>query len=275
MGDTDWAEGMAAIVKSHLGDIHPGEATGEIIGWGKALEFYATLGGYQAEVATLTQNLVNAQHTDGYWEGGDETIGQDTANAMMGLAAAGVLGTLDDAADYLVANQETDGGWLITSTGMEYPQIDSEILQALYAYALLIKLPRNIDPLYQPYNPQRMELVLTITGKTGTTTAHIEGAFYFRGVDDGDASWHAVLVVKDSDYDHAAPGDELLCHWKFLDEGYWGWIINAKGFNMHLYPTGPRVGDTALSGERWRYTQPVEGKSYGAKITGSLYQIGV
>lgn len=271
LGDDTFVTEMANLLSPKLAQIVLGE--GEFVGWGKALKFYSTIEGYQTEIAFLTQSLINAQNTDGSWDSGGPS-GQDTANAMMGLVSAGVLGTLTDAADYLVVNQEDLGGWLITSDGKEIPQVGSEIIQALYAYALSVKLPRNIDPLYQPNNAQRMELVLTITGKT-TTTAHIEGAFYFRGVDDGDVSWHAVLVVKSSDYSHAVPGDELLCHWKLLDEGYWGWIINAKGFNMHLYPTDERTQIGANTGERWRYTQPVEGKSYGAKVTGFLYQIGV
>ena len=141
------------------------------------------------------------------------------------------------------------------------------------------ELPRNIDPLYQPHGFQRMELHLRIDGKAGVI--NVEGPFYYRRVDDGDALWHAVLVIdsidgdSDTNYLRAAEGDELLCHWKLLDTGYWGWIINSKDFNLHLYPTGERYQVAEETGERWRYTQPLQGKSYGGTVTGVLYQIGV
>ena len=128
-------------------------------------------------------------------------------------------------------------------------------------------LPRGID---QYPAVQRMRLELKIGD---APDQYLEGPFYYRTVDDGDVSYHAVLVVDEDNIEFVKEGDELLCQWKLLDEGYWGWIINAKDFNMHLYPAGPRVEVTAELGEIWRFEQPVEGHSYGAVVTGYLYQI--
>ena len=131
LGDDAFATEMANVLSTKLVITD----TSRIVGWGKALKFYSTIGGYQTEIAFLTQSLINAQNTDGSWDSGGPS-GQDTANAMMGLASARVLGTLTDAADYLLLNQQDNGGWSITSSGLEIPQVDSEILQALFSSLL-------------------------------------------------------------------------------------------------------------------------------------------
>jgi len=256
-----------------------------VLGLAGAIEAFTEAGLYPDDARDLKDLLIGYQSVNGYWDedesgsGGQESV-QSTAYAVMALLAQGDDDAMVSALEgntWLVDTQDGHGGWdPCYLGGTENLEVNSEAAWALYECMPVAKLPRNIDPLYQPHGYQRMELVLTITGKTGPTDVTIEGPFYYRGIDDGDASWHAVLIVKSSDYDRAEPGDELLCHWKYLDEiSAYGWIINAKGFNMHLYPTGPRVGDTAQDGERWRYEQPVEGKSYGASVTGFLYQIGV
>lgn len=136
MGDTTWASAMAVVVNSHLGEI---EGTDEyrFIGWGHALEFLSAVDSttYTTEIASLITNLTYYQNPDGSWLGSavQGTV-QNTAYAVMGLAAAGEGAAARDGADWLVANQtitgDCIGGWTETDAE-EYSQVDSEALQAI------------------------------------------------------------------------------------------------------------------------------------------------
>jgi len=145
MGDTSWASNMAAVLADHLPDI-TGDDDWRFIGWGKALELLNAVDsvGYSTEITSLISNLTGSQ-TNGYWPGAaDQGRVQNTAYAVMGLAAVGEGGNAQAGADWLVENQissgDSTGGWLDPDDeNKEYSYVDSEALQALVAVAALTK----------------------------------------------------------------------------------------------------------------------------------------
>jgi hypothetical protein len=148
MGDTSWAGNMAAVLASHLTDI-TGTDDWRFIGWGKALEFLNAVdsGTYSTEITSLISNLTGSQNTDGSWPGtaAQGTV-QNTAYAVMGLAAVGKADAAREGADWLVTNQISTGGsiggWIETDSE-EYSENDSEALQAL---ASVVPVTIDIKP---------------------------------------------------------------------------------------------------------------------------------
>jgi hypothetical protein len=134
MGDSAWASNMAGVLSGHLSDI-PGSDIYRFIGWGWALAFLQAVDSvtYSSEISALITNLSNSQNGDGSWGsigGNPEGQHQDTAYVVMGLAAAGQMALARDGAQWLVANQLTNGGWAASD---ECSEADSEALQALAA----------------------------------------------------------------------------------------------------------------------------------------------
>jgi len=152
MDDTSWASNMAVVLAGHLADI-AGTDECRFIGRGHALEFLNAVDStaYATEIADLISNLTGSQETDGSWLGSayQGTV-QNTAYAVMGLAAAGEGAVARDGADWLVANQTTTGdcigGWTETDTE-EYSEVDSEALQAIKSVleiSSLVSMTANI-----------------------------------------------------------------------------------------------------------------------------------
>ena len=138
MGDTSWAGNMAAVLAGHLHEISSSDIY-RFIGWGHALEFLNAVdsGTYSTEITSLISNLTGSQNTDGSWPGtADQGTVQNTAYAVMGLAAVGEGDAAREGASWLVANQistgNSIGGWIETDS-QEYSENDSEALQALVA----------------------------------------------------------------------------------------------------------------------------------------------
>ena len=133
MGDTSWASDMAEVVSTHLGEINSTDIY-RFIGWGNAIALFQAVGGHDANITALIGNLRASQRPDGGWGPGSSEQGptQDTAYAVMGLAAVGAEATAQVGADWLVRNQIANGGWIETDSE-EYSEVDSEALQAIKA----------------------------------------------------------------------------------------------------------------------------------------------
>jgi len=136
MGDTSWAGNMATVLAGHLDEI-AGDDEYRFIGWGHALEFLNAVDSvaYSTEITSLISNLTGSQNADGSWPGtADQGAVQNTAYAVIGLAAVGEGGTAQAGADWLVENQidagGSIGGWIETDS-KEYSENDSEALQAI------------------------------------------------------------------------------------------------------------------------------------------------
>ena len=136
MGDTSWAGNMATVLVGHLDEI-AGDDEYRFIGWGHALEFLNTVDSvvYSTEITSLISNLTVSQNADGSWPGtADQGAVQNTAYAVIGLAAVGEGVTGQAGADWLVENQidagGSIGGWIETDS-KEYSENDSEALQAI------------------------------------------------------------------------------------------------------------------------------------------------
>ncbi|GAH69634.1 unnamed protein product, partial [marine sediment metagenome] len=140
--DTSWASNMATVLAFHLPDI-TGTDDWRFIGWGKALELLNAVDSvaYATEIGNLITNLTGSQ-TGGYWPGTvEQGRVQNTAYAVMGLAAVGgtdAIMAAEAGADWLVAEQissgDSTGGWLDPDDeNKEYSYVDSEALQAIKA----------------------------------------------------------------------------------------------------------------------------------------------
>lgn len=148
MGDTDYATDMADVIAGHIDDMADDDDC-RFIGWGHALELFQAVDptGYATEIASIVTLLETSQEDDGSWLSGQaEGIAQDTAYAAMGLAAVGRTESVTKATDWLVANQDTSGGWVEGDD--EITETDSEALQALCCMAKANFVPGK--GLYKP-----------------------------------------------------------------------------------------------------------------------------
>ena len=140
MGDTVWAQDMAAVIDANMTNIAGNTNTNDYADMGKGLtlEFLATLNSvtYASDIASLKTALEGSQFSDGSWGyGSPPGDAQTTAYVVMGLWAAGDFKIAETGADWLVANQGTNGA--LTGGWWEYPdeisEVDSEGLQATFA----------------------------------------------------------------------------------------------------------------------------------------------
>ena len=131
VGDLAWANELAGVICAHIADPNPATGWSYGLGWGQSLAFLTLLDPvtYAPQIGTLVTSLIGSQAANGSWEADDI---QATAYAMLGLAASGNTEAAGKAAEWLLAQQNANGGWI--GWGSEYPEIDSEIIQGLVAY---------------------------------------------------------------------------------------------------------------------------------------------
>jgi hypothetical protein len=144
MGDTAWANGMADVISSNMGALTTESITGNsgnnfpVLGMGEALEFFVTSPyastTYASNITAMKTTLEALQNPDGSWcQGGTGSAFEDvqtTAYAVMGLYAAGSSTNALKGANWLLFQQQSNGGWLETDSN-EYSEIDSEVTRAL------------------------------------------------------------------------------------------------------------------------------------------------
>ena len=133
IGDSAWANELGDVIAAHIAEPNPATGWCYGLGWGQSLAFLSLLDPvkYAPQIATLVASLVGSQGADGSWEVDDI---QATAYAMLGLAVSGVSDAAGKAAEWILSQQNTNGGW--AAWGSEYPEIDSEAIQGLIAYQL-------------------------------------------------------------------------------------------------------------------------------------------
>lgn len=131
LGDQSYAEEMASVVANHIGALNPDTGWYYSLGWGQALLFLSSVDPdqYASQISTMVAELAASQESTGSWEWGDI---QGTSYGAVGLSTVDQLGLTEDAIKWLLSLQNENGGW--TSYGDEYPEVDSEALQALVAY---------------------------------------------------------------------------------------------------------------------------------------------
>ena len=158
MGDTGWAQALAEVVSDNLTKIMS-SPTYYDLGMAWALKMFVTIDPvtYSSEITTLIDQLKTDQHLDGYWDD-DNSDGnaQTTAYAIMGLWAAGEYDTARKGAEWLLANQLTNGGWEASPT--EYSEPDSEAMQAL----ICAMPPPPVGGVWVPIN--KFELLTPLIG---------------------------------------------------------------------------------------------------------------
>jgi hypothetical protein len=136
MGDTTWAQHMAAVIHANMTKIIANVNSNDYaeMGMGSALQCLVTLDPitYASDIAGLRTKLDSLQLPDGSWDFGS-TPGdpQTTAYVVMGLVKAGDFTAASKGADWLVTNQMTNGGW--NESPDENSEPDSEAMQALTA----------------------------------------------------------------------------------------------------------------------------------------------
>ena len=138
LGDVEWAENMTKVIAANFTKITNDGY--QYIGWGHALKLFQTIDpvGYATEIASAVNSLKTSQTYSGCWSGQYNV--QDTAYAVMGLAAVGETEAAEKGADWLVSTQGypccwgTANGWK-GPDGNEYSEVTSEAAQALAAVA--------------------------------------------------------------------------------------------------------------------------------------------
>jgi hypothetical protein len=146
LGDTVWSNAMADIIHSNMGALTTETITGNsgnnypVLGLGEALEFFEASpyasATYASDIAKMVSRLNALQNSDGSWNQGDPSYppyGEDvqsTAYAVMGLNAAHAWTAARNGANWLMSQQQPNGGWLETDSN-EYSEIDSEAMSAL------------------------------------------------------------------------------------------------------------------------------------------------
>lgn len=134
LGDTNWAGEMAdEITKTNgvLANLTTADGQWPIAGLTlKALQKLDPTT-YASDIVTLETLLQNNQNGDGSFGTGNDVVEltQNTAYAIMGLVSVGKLDDARNASDWLVANQDANGGWVYSA--VEITEIDSEAIQGL------------------------------------------------------------------------------------------------------------------------------------------------
>lgn len=100
-----------------------------------ALEAFVTTGTHSTEAEGLVTALLDSQQPDGHFVGvapdGDDL--QTTAYAVLALIKVGEDRAVVSAVNYLIGEQELNGGWK-DSGGIECTEVGSEIIQAIYDF---------------------------------------------------------------------------------------------------------------------------------------------
>jgi hypothetical protein len=146
MGDAAWANGMADVISSNMKALTTESITGNsgnnypVLGMGEALEFFVTSPyastTYASNITAMKTTLEALQNPDGSWTQGDPSYppcGEDvqsTAYAVMGLYAAGASTNALKGANWLLSQQQSNGGWFEPGS-TEYSEVDSEVTRAL------------------------------------------------------------------------------------------------------------------------------------------------
>ena len=143
MGNTLWAQHMAAVLDANMSNIaipnspqYLSNYTNDDVnlGMGETLNFLATIGGYSTDVNTLRTLLETNQLSDGSWDFNSTAPpgdAQTTAYCVMGLYAAGARTYALKGANWLLSQQQPNGGVLETNPTDEYSEIDSEGVAAM------------------------------------------------------------------------------------------------------------------------------------------------
>ena len=96
-----------------------------------SIDAFTSTGLHETERDTLVANLLASQNGDGSFPADDDwtTDDQTTAYAIIALLKAGENSAANDAVQYLINSQESNGGW---SLGTGETEVTSEAAQALY-----------------------------------------------------------------------------------------------------------------------------------------------
>ena len=140
MGDTVWAQNMAVVIDANMPNILSASVSNDYkdMGMGWTLKFLVTLNPvtYESDIASLKTALMADQLSDGSWGYGSlPGDPQTTAYVVNGLWTAGAYTLARQGADWLVTNQQTNGGWLETNpdnSQSEYSETNSEPTQATF-----------------------------------------------------------------------------------------------------------------------------------------------
>lgn len=98
-----------------------------------AVEAFTTTNSYTSERDSLIADLKDSQQTDGSFVSAGESDTQTTAYAIMALLKSDEIASANEGKDWLIDNQEENGGW-IEVDDEEYTEVGSEAIQAIFDY---------------------------------------------------------------------------------------------------------------------------------------------
>jgi len=163
--------------------------------------------------AGAKQALLDLQETDGRW-GTPNGVVQDTAYAVMALLKVEEITSANWGKNWLVNNQYANGGW-IESDSIEYTEVDSEALQAIFdviavtnvvgegADFVALTVPDSIDygNLFSTpgFETVAQEITLTNVGSLGIVVTPIweSGAEVFKRIKFSDTSEGTYGMITD------------------------------------------------------------------------------
>jgi len=134
------------------------------LGEGSMLISVVDLPGFTAKRDEYRDYLIGSQEPSGTWDGNDAQITAYVVKGLIGLGDPAAANAIALAEGYFITSQLPAGGW--PWYGVEYTEVDSEILQALSA---LYNTPTGPNVVSQPSPLAGLQFTSVTT--VGTTTA--------------------------------------------------------------------------------------------------------